>query len=252
MKAELDRQDVLANNIANSATTGFKRKIPTFNETLASQQASADSGFQTSQIPVRPLAPAALSVVDEGVVYTATTYRGGAGNFDPSSGSIRFSGQPFDLALEGEGYFTLEGPEGNSVYTRNGSFRKDTEGYLATAQGYRVLGEQGTIMVEGADVSVTPDGIVVVDGEERGRLLVQIIGNLDTTAQIEGGIFRANGALPVPNASIKQGFLETSNVNAVSEMVAMISSFRAYEAAQRMITNEDNLLGKAVNEIGRV
>lgn len=247
MRAELDIQDTLANNIANAGTVAFKRRIPTFADVLSG---AAASGAPPARAP-ETLGPAPVTI-SGGRASVTLSYSRAESSFDQAPGEVRHTGQDLDMAIMGEGYFTLQDASGKPLYTRAGNFVLDADGDLADSQGYKVMGEQGPIQIGEGAVSVSPEGDVSVDGQLRGRLLISTISNLDAAEELDGGAFRSTSATPALSASVKQGFLEQSNVNAVEEMVAMIASLRAYEAAQRAVMAGDSLLGKAVNEVGRV
>lgn len=240
LKAELAVQDTISNNLANAATAGFKRKIPVFADSLAQASQPAAVG------------PAPITVAD-GVAYVTTSVTSFASPVDRSQGQARLTGQEYDFAIEGAGFFTLEGPGGDRIYTRAGSFHADADGDLASAQGYKVLGDQQRpISVSGSDLFVSERGDVTVDGQLRGTLLLTDLSRPDMAEQVDGGFISALPGTQSANSRVRQGYLESSNVNSVEEMVAMISCLRAYEAGQKAIASADAILGKAVNEVGRL
>ncbi|MCC6484792.1 MAG: flagellar hook-basal body protein [Armatimonadetes bacterium] len=252
MRGELDIQDTLANNIANAGTVAFKRHIPTFADVMAGGPPPTGRPATVPQAAAGvSLRPAGVTIVDNRA-YVSLSYNRAEANFDPAPGEVRHTGQDLDMALTGDGYFTLQTASGQQLYTRAGDFVLDADQDLATSQGYKVLGEQGAIHIGQGAVSVSAEGDVSVDGEVRGRLLISELSNLDQAEELDGGTFRSRSAVPASAVSVRQGFLEQSNVNAVEEMVAMIASLRAYEAAQRAVMAGDSLLGKAVNDVGRV
>jgi len=170
-----------------------------------------------------------------------------------SEGSISNTDCPYDFAIEGEGFFAVETGWGVR-YTRAGNFRLDTESFLVTADGHRVLGEDGPIRVDGQLV-VNSEGLLYSGGREIGRLQVVVPENPDTLAKEGGGLFAAAGGM-VPagpgESRVVQGALELSNISVVREMVDMIAGYRIYEAAQRALLSHDACLDRAINEVGRV
>lgn len=206
-------QEVLANNMANARTTGFKRDRVLFR-----------------------------GVLPEGVLRVST---------DHSQGPLFRTGNPFDLAIQGRGFFVVETPEGIR-YTRDGHFSLDEEGTLVTADGYPVLGEGGTLKLEGT-VSFGEDGTVKVGDVVVGRLRIEDFEDLGVLRKVGGGLFAADvEGRPAEDFRIRQGFLEGANVSLVAEMVRMIANYRAYEAEQKALLAQDETLKKAVNEVGRV
>lgn len=186
------------------------------------------------------------------------TLNGGAGVNEIvtsfTQGNFKETDCPTDIAVKGEGFFTLS-VNGEERYTRDGSFIIDAQGYLTSKEGYRVLGEEGEIWIGDGGMEVRNNGEIYVEGEyvdvlkmvtfEDTRQLMKIGDNLYKSrenANIRQGI----------DGEVLQGFLESSNVNAVKEMVNMITAFRAYESNQKVVTAFDEMIGKAVNEVGRV
>jgi flagellar basal-body rod protein FlgG len=176
---------------------------------------------------------------------------------DYSQGSFVMTENPFDLALENSGFFEIETPNGVR-YTRNGSFTRNGMGDLVTLQGHRVLGE-GRIPInldEATEFSVSAAGKVYADGKEVTKLSIVDFANKREELGREGYnlYYSKSNALPEQaiKTSVKQGFLETSNVSVVDSMVEMIRFQRNYEANQKSVLSEDETLQKAVNEVGRV
>lgn len=213
-------QEVLANNVANSGTVGFKRDRVIFRGVLEGTYGP------------------------EGVLRVRT---------DHAQGPLIRTGNPLDLAIQGRGFFVVETPEGIR-YTRDGHFSLDEEGTLVTAEGYPVLGEGGTLELDlGGAVSFGEDGTVKVGDVVVGRLRVEDFDDLGALKKVGGGLFAADvEGKPAEDFRIRQGFLEGANVSPVAEMVRMISNYRAYEAEQRALIAQDETLRKAVNEVGRV
>lgn len=174
-------------------------------------------------------------------------------NFE--QGQVHPTGNSFDIALRGKGFFCIETPEGER-YTRNGEFAKDSDGYLVTGEGYKVLGENGYIMVEGREMTINDKGEVFKDSESVGRLKVVDFDDYKLLRKEGSGhiaVEESSDMQPrIITANVQQGFLEGSNVNSVKEMVEMLTMLRSYEANQKIIKIHDELMGKSVNEIARV
>lgn len=238
MLAELARNDVVANNLANVNTAGFKKDVATFRafpELLMKRlNDSTDSG--NPQV-IGNLGAGAI--VDEVVTL-----------HDP--GQLKQTENAFDIALEGNNYFTIETPNGN-MFTQNGSFGLDGNGYLVTAGGNYVLGQNGRIRVTGKDFTVSQTGQITVDGNVLDNLRIASFTNARTDLKKVGdSLYTGNAPQPQAPGRVLQGYLENSNVNAVNEMVDMITIMRAYEANQKAIQAHDSTLDKAVNQVGSI
>lgn len=173
---------------------------------------------------------------------------------DFSTGTMRTTGNDFDLAMEGKGFFAVQTPQGKR-YTRNGTFARSSKGELVTSNGYQVLGTNGRpINVNGGKMAVGTDGRVLVDNIEVGTLeLVDFADEKQLTKEGASFFVAANGQQEqAATGSVKQGVLEMANVNVVGEMVNLISNYRAYEINGKVIQSHDSLLGKAVNDVGKL
>ena len=230
--AEL-KHEVIANNLANANTAGFKRDnlpVESFSMVLNQQLAN--------EIPDGPSSYNARSVTDFRQGFVAVT----AGKFD--------------VAINGKGFFSVEDEQGNRFYTRDGSFGTNSEGVLVNNSGYPVMGGGGEITIP-ASVS----GPIVIDSEGGiyagetllDQLNVSDFADRSQLAKIGGNLYRAPAGVEGEESeeySIQQGALEKSNVNVVNEMVEMISNSRQYEAAQKMIQSQDSTLGKMIDQVG--
>ncbi len=229
MAAQQTRLDVLANNLANVTTTGFKQDLV---------------AVDTTQIP--------NAVQGEGeyglVMSTVHAARSG---IDMTPGSIRQTGNLFDLAIEGPGLFVVATPDGDR-YLRGGSFVRDANGYLSTDGGFQVLGQSGPIRV--------PETGLVVDGSGRlpdGQAL-RFVSDADPSRLVKTGnnlyapIDEAQPPDALTDVVVAQGHLENSNVNVVLTMVEMLATLRSYEAYQRTIQALDTTNGQAAGDLGRV
>ncbi|RKY87056.1 flagellar basal-body rod protein FlgF [candidate division KSB1 bacterium] len=224
------KNEVITNNIANVNTTGFKRE-GVFRKTLIDKVKilKMNSGDFVN-----------LDEVDEVRI-------------DFKQGNLYSTGNPLDTAIDGKGFFSVQTPNGIR-YTRNGSFTIDNERYLTTTNGYRLLGQNGPIQINGQNVFIGDDGSIIVDGQIVENLRIMDFPEPYVMNKIGDGLFEADEtqAIPARNFKIKQGFLEESNVNAVKEMVDLIELSRDYDSNQRTITIQDSTLDKAVNEVGRI
>lgn len=237
MLVEQIRQEVIAGNLANADTAGYKRQL------------AVDRPL--AQFPLRRLgegpgnAPADIGTLGTGAALAATVTLFG-------QGGLRATGNPLDLAIVGEGFFAVETAAGVR-FTRDGAFTVDRDGYLVTVAGHRVLGEEGPIRVGSGRVEVDAEGRVTVDGAVHGRLRLVAFSDPGVLRREGENLFSAPaGAGTAAAATVKAGYLELSNVQPVREMVDLIAVMRSYEACQRLIKAHDETLGQAVNEIARL
>lgn len=235
MVAESLRNDVISNNLANANTVGFKKDVAV----------SRDFGtVLINRINDGPTA--AVGNVGSGAqIDEVAVIHGG--------GAMRVTGNDFDLAIDGNGYFAVQTANGVR-YTRNGSFTKTAQGELVDSEGHPVLGQRGPVRINGGKMTVSSDGGVMVDGIAVDRL--QLVQFQDERQLVKEGnsLFNATGGVQAQPATgqVQQGTLEISNVNVVSEMVNLINGYRTYEINSKSVQTEDQMLDKAVNEVGKV
>jgi flagellar basal-body rod protein FlgF len=237
MSAQLERLAVLANNLANVTAAGYKADRPEFFQLLTSPRAAGSVSPTGSAAPLQEL---------PGDVVTRTDF---------SPGSVRETGNPLDVAIEGSGFFVVRTAAGVRL-TRNGAFTRSTDGLLVTVDGAPVLGPgNGTIQLpEQGRIAIDEQGQITVDGAPISSLLVVDPPNPERLTKEGGTRFVAPAELALPpaeRATVRQGALEQSNVNPIATLVDMIDALRVYEAAQRTARGVDETLGRAVNEVGR-
>lgn len=240
----MTRQDVLANNLANVNTNGFKKDTVISEDfpSLLIKRMGETTRHNSLPKPVKPQQVGSLGT-GAAVLQIATDY---------SPGSYRATENPFDLALGPDTYFTIETPEGIR-YSRNGAFALTSDGRLVNANGQSVLGTTGNIYIEGPFV-VDERGNVIQDGEIHATLDIVRFPNQTLLAKMGNDLFTADNqeAEMADNPQVLQGFLEASNVNAVKEMVDLITVVRAYEVMQKVIQAEDQTLDKVINQAGNM
>ena len=214
MLAQSLKQDIIANNIANAQTPGFKRgKLVT--ESFAQALENKVTDLQKGDYPNSPV---------NSIVTRAQSVQ------DMSQGAIRNTGNHLDFAIEGPGNFEIATANG-TILTRAGNFQINAQGELCTVDGEKVQGQSGAIKVDKTDWNVADDGTIMSNGQAVDKL--KIVG-----AQSE--------------THVLQGSIEEANFNVVREMVDMISNLRSYEANQKVVTFADHTLDKLINEAGRV
>ncbi len=220
--------EVAANNMANVNTTGFKKQRITFREYLLSQ---VDGSRRTAKGPV------------------VTT--------EFAQGATHQTDNPLDFAIEGEGFFAVQTPQGVR-YTRDGNFTLDAQKQLVTRQGYPVLGNGAPIILDdttGRGIWLSGDGRFFVDETQTNVLDVVTFEDPTSLRRLGANLWEPSSRnvvpTPVENPSIKQGYLEDSNVNPLESMLELMDCYRAYEAQQKTIQTVDQLDNKAANEVGR-
>ncbi len=239
------RMEVVANNLANLNTAGFKRDNVSFQAYMLDNTGSSS--------PVNPPYPQASNPESFWVEYKGWT--------DYSQGALQQTGNPFDLAVEGKGFFTVQSPDGE-LYTRRGNFGLNPDGVLVTQEGWPVMGDSGEIRVAAGtsdrralEVTVGEDGVLQVNGSKVGRLQVSDFSAPDSLIKVNGCYFKPGSSQaapePMENCRISQGFLEMANVEAVQAMTEMIEINRGYESYQRVIRSIDELNSQSINEVGR-
>jgi flagellar basal-body rod protein FlgG len=172
---------------------------------------------------------------------------------DFTEGVLEATGRDLDLAIQGDGFFAVQTPNGEA-YTRNGSFSLSPSGQLVTSENYPVLTDGGPLTVQGGKLTVTATGQVSVDNAALGTLRIVDFADPSQLKKINGSLYAApTGAAPTPASPIvvRQGYLEKSNVDVMKEMAEMMESYRMFETGQRLIQIQDESLGKAVNELPR-
>ncbi len=217
----------IANNIANASTAGYQRE-----------------GFLFSEY-VQKLEPQDRSISQANI---------GGHFFYATPGALNQTGGAFDVAIDGDGYFLVETQRGERL-TRQGSFMLDAEGQLVTPDGDRVLGEGGSpvaIPPDAANIVIAPDGTISADGAPVGKLGLVTVD--PTTLAREGNnLLRATQDYQsVENPQLRQGFIESSNVNAVIEVSRLIEVQRAYELNQQLMKDEDERISATVDAMRKV
>lgn len=217
---------VVANNIANTATSGFRQEGMVFSEYVKSVDGAAS-----------------LSMGHANARHTSF-----------AQGTLTQTGGMFDFAIEGEGFFLVQTPQGERL-TRAGSFAPNAEGDLVTPDGYRVLDPGGApvfIPPGSANIAVASDGTVSSDGDPIGQM--GVVQPLDPTGltREDGVMFRADGGYqPAENGQIVQRFVEDSNVNPILQLTRMIEVQRAYELGASFLEAEDERVRQAMRALSQ-
>ena len=243
MMAMSVKQDVIANNLANASTVGFRKEGLVISSFTDIMDREVEGMEQTSS-----------ETVSGHQLQTKTDLQHRSSTY-LSQGALKETGSSFDLALDdnGKGMFTIKTSRGIE-FSRSGKFRLNNEGFLVTPDGSQLMGHNGPIKATGNEFKVSDDGTVSVDGKKVDQILVSIVE--DTGDMKRAGSTAFQTGTPNVRASkdfrIKQGFLEMSNVNALQEMVGLMQVMRNFEANQKALSANDQRLQKAVSELGRV
>jgi len=214
--AQTQALDLIAHNLANLGTTGYRGEQATFRSLVSGAGNVLSSPLNTA-------------VNDFGVL--------GSSRIDRTTGSLVSTGNVLDLAVAGNGFFVVQSPQG-LAYTRNGSFHLTSAGELVTEQGESVLGEQGPITVPNGAVAVSADGTVSVDGAVVAKLRLAEFSPDTSLSALGNALYRApdGAALAPASSSVRQGMLEESNVSPVEGVVQLITVQRNAEMMQRALT----------------
>ncbi len=232
MTLQAQKQDQIANNLANVNSTGYKQ------------------GSLFARAYQRTVADDKLNP------YANREIRADECMVDYREGQMRKTGAPLDVMIKGSGFFTAMTNEGVR-YTRNGNFALDADGFLITFEGSKVLGTEGFIRFDGeGDVRITEKGEVYQGDEQKGVLRIADFNKPYRLLREQNTFFRPqlpdNPEISSAGFAINQGYLEGSNVELIKNMAAMISAQRAFEADSKALQAQDQTLEKAVNQVGRL
>lgn len=242
MLAETNRTDIIANNLANANTTGFKKDLAIFRASPEMNIHRFDDPVSVGSAKIDP--KPFIGILGTGVQVDDV-------NTDFLQGGLEKTSNPLDIALMGEGFFEVMTPQGVR-YTRDGSFTKNSQGHVITVEGYQLMGQNGPIVIRGEDINIDNNGRISVDGQNLDTIR---IARFEDQAQLvkEGdNLYRATGQPIEANTEVVQKCIENSNVNPIREMTEMITAFRAYEANQKAVRTHDETLERAVNDIARL
>ncbi|MEJ0059525.1 MAG: flagellar basal-body rod protein FlgF [Terricaulis sp.] len=224
------RMDIAANNLANIATSGFKA-----DGIVLDEADRTDAHAEEDPRDIRFVRDIALMR-------------------DMSQGPIAMTGNPLDVAIEGEGFFMVQGPSG-TLYTRDGSFSVNGAGQLVTSDGQPVLNSGGSAIAfdsQGETPVIGRDGAVRVAGVEVGRIGVATFARPGALEKVGENLWRANGQAPGTFEGILvQGAIEGSNVRPVIELTRLIEISRAYQSAAKIVSGTDELRQRAIERLGR-
>jgi flagellar basal-body rod protein FlgF len=228
LRNDAEKLRVIGQNVANLETVAYRREVA-FTQPTFSQAADEARAALAAPLPLE-------TVIDQ------------------RPGTLKASGEPLHLAIEGAGFFVVEASSrgASEALTRRGDFRLDSDGRLVNHEGLPLLGKSGEIRLAGTP-TIAPDGTVRVGGEVVAELRLAQVSPESPLSTLGSDLYLGT---PLPEADssarVRQGFLETSNVESVQEMVRLMETMRHFETVQRFVRGYDDMLGKAISELGKV
>jgi flagellar basal-body rod protein FlgG len=227
MSTDMTRMTVIGQNLANISTSGYRSEIPV-------------------SVPFTDY----LSLGNDQAYVASLSSMGRVQDFRP--GRLQSTGNPLDFAIEGDGFFEIMTGTG-SQFTRQGNFQLDSLGRIVNQSGMAVAGDGGEILVKSSQVRVDAQGRIFEADRQIGQLRVTRFSDPRTLVHLGGGMYMTSTAT-TPRSDgvvrVRQGFLESSNVNSTQEMVRMIETMRHFEAGQKVIQAYDDMLGRAFTKLG--
>ncbi len=218
------QMDIISQNLANADTVGYKKDKISFNDYLV------PSDIMSPEPEFRAMSYHSPLITDF------------------SEGNIIRTGNSLDIAIEGKGFIALEGGR----YTKRGDLKRDKDGYLTTQNGIKVMGEKGPIRLPEGTVEISPSGSISVNKVEVDVIKIVDFTNIQNLSKAGESIFLSIEQGLKASSEVKQGYLETSNVSVIKEMVKMIQTLREYETYQKAIQTFDEAAAKINNEMGRL
>lgn len=220
--------NMIANNVANMSTPGYRAQNPIFEEFISKPQGDKEK----------------LSLVNDFGQWQTIT-----------PGVAQFTGGTYDVALNGPGFMGIMSPTGEMMFTRGGNFTVNSRNELVTSAGYAVAGSGGSaiaIPTNTREVKITEAGDVTADGNTVGRITMMEFDNLQELKPEGNGLYSSkSGGRPATETTMRQGMLEGSNVNSVFEMTRMIEILRDYQSTQKMISSEDDRQRGAIQKLAQ-
>ena len=229
-------QDAVAQNITSSQVTGYRKRTVDFSALAGGEwEVPSSSDGNTSVSAVFPKATSAIN------------FQGG--DTEPTQRDL-------DFAIQGEGFFQVQAPDGTMTYSRGGEFKVGSDRILVNSAGQQVMSDSGspiTLLPSGGKINVNPNGTISQGATVLGRIAVVKFDDPGSLTPVAGGTFAAtNGATPIPvdKPDLLQGYLEASNVTPMREMVDMVLISRSYEANQKVIKSVDEQMQKTLDALG--
>jgi len=235
MHADAETLRMIAQNVANAQSVAYMRQIPLTH--AAFDPAPAGSIHNGGSLTAHGTVPASTLVA-----------------LDMRPGTLRSTDSPLDLAIEGKGFFVVQ-TGGGEVLTRRGSFKLDSDGRLVTQAGDPVLGASGPIQIGTGQPSIATDGTVRVGADVLGKLRIEQVDSATALQPAGDGCYtmaNQQSSNPMDAPIVRQGYLESSNVQTVNEMVQMMETMRRFEASQHFARGYDDMVEKALGTLGKI
>ncbi len=229
-------QDAVAQNITSSQVTGYRKRTVEF---------SALTGGEWN-----------IESAGEGETTVSAQFPKATNSVNFQGGDTAPTQRELDMAIQGEGFFEVQSPDGSKAYTRSGEFKIGADRILTNSSGAQVMSDSGspiTLLATGAKVNINPDGTVSQGAANLGKIAVMKFDSMTDLKPVAGGLFvPINGAAAtaVDKPQLLQGYLEASNVTPMREMVDMVLISRSYEANQKIIKTADEQMGKTLDALG--
>lgn len=239
MRADTEGLRLIAQNVANSQSTAYRRQVTVAHASF--DHATATSGGE------------ALGAAPSGVA-TGVAALSSATSVDLTPGTLQSTADPLNLAVDGKGFFVVD-TAGGEMLTRRGDFRLDSSGRLVTQAGDPVLGAGGPIKIDGGQPTIAADGTVRVGGDVVDRLRIAEVPDAAALQPTSNGLYALTaGAQSTDVAApiVRQGFLETANVQTVNEMIRMMETLRRFEASQHFVRAYDDMMDKTITTLGKI
>lgn len=231
MLADVERMRAVSQNLANVSTLGYKREIVVMRPFVDMVDSFNESGTRAAGATVAPT----LSAVT-----------------DHSPGSLKFTGNPLDVSVEGDVFFVVRSDAGEA-FTRQGNFRLDSSGRLVTSSGATVLGTGGEIRLTTPNPRINQDGSVWEGATQVATLRLARVADPTQLQRVGSGLYVETMRTHVSNAAdahVRQGYVEAANTVAMDEMIHMIETVRHFEASQRLLRGYDDMLDRALSLLG--
>jgi flagellar basal-body rod protein FlgF len=229
--------DVVARNIGTGPIPGFKKDMVSFDSVAMGTIGFGGEGKAGEQMPAFLPVP--------------------RGSFNFSAGKLEYNREPKSFAIEGEGFFKIQRPDGTALYTRDGQFGVSSTGQLVNKQGLPVMGETGPIqlLIDGGEITADSDGRLFQGDQQVGVVSIYDVSDRSALRRASGGFVladdRANDVdeIPIEGGRVRQGYLETTNVSAISEMIDLVTITNALQANQKVIQTYDGLSDRAIQSL---
>jgi flagellar basal-body rod protein FlgF len=225
-------QDMIAGNLSSASTAGARKRTISFSSVQAGVNSSAAG---SANYPI----PSANTTV----------------NFQ--QGELRPTGSTMDFALEGSGMFTVQMPDGQKTYTRDGEFQLNAQSQLVTKQGFTVMSDSGPLQMDPnnpAPMTVAATGEISQGKDTKGKLSVVEFAKPQELTMLSNGYFRNDDpnstALPSASTSVRQGFIEASNTSPTMEMAGLITAMRSFETNQKVLQMQNDRMGRTITDLG--